>query len=309
MTLTTMDYFLVLARERSFTKAAEQLHITQQSLSSHIAALEQELGCQLLLRRVPLELTYAGTVFLRYASGFQQNISAMRQEFCDITGNQKGILRIGIAFTRGRTIMPELIHIFQKKYPNISIELAEASNDALHKNLLSGEIDLAIANFPDTLQGIELHDFYKEEVVLLISKKLAADRYGTSAAVMIEQLQSGDLTPLSSCPFVMGNPADIAARIGLAAFRQANIQPPVKAKSDNVETLLALCLRNIGACFCPKNLALAALVPQQLEQLHIISLGEQAHYQIRFGCLKKSYQWNIISEFMQIAKSGLDFNE
>lgn len=308
MTLTTMDYFIVLARERSFTKAAEQLHITQQSLSSHIAALEQELGCKLLLRRVPLELTYAGTVFLRYASGFQQNICAMRQEFCDITGNQKGILRIGVAFTRGRTIMPELIDIFQQKYPNISIELAEDSNEALHKNLLSGEIDLAIANFPDTLQGIELHAFYTEEVVMLISKKLISDLYGTSAANTIDRLQFGDLSPLSNCPFVMGNPADIAARIGLSAFRQANIQPPVKAKSDNVETLLALCLRNVGACFCPKNLALATLVPQQLEQLHIISLGEQANYQIRFGYLKKSYQWNIISEFMQSAKSEHKFD-
>lgn len=45
MTFSSMDYFITIARERSFTRAAQQLHITQQSLSSHIAALEQELGC------------------------------------------------------------------------------------------------------------------------------------------------------------------------------------------------------------------------------------------------------------------------
>ena len=51
------EYFIVLAREGSFTRAADTLHITQQSLSSHIAGLEAELGCTLVVRRTPLELT------------------------------------------------------------------------------------------------------------------------------------------------------------------------------------------------------------------------------------------------------------
>ena len=66
MNFSSMEYFTVLARERSFTRAAEQLHITQQSLSAHIAGMEQELGCPLVVRRIPLELTYAGSVLLRY---------------------------------------------------------------------------------------------------------------------------------------------------------------------------------------------------------------------------------------------------
>ena len=67
MNFSSLEYFTVLARERNFTRAAEQLHITQQTLSAHIAGLEKELGCPLLLRRTPLELTYAGSTFLRYA--------------------------------------------------------------------------------------------------------------------------------------------------------------------------------------------------------------------------------------------------
>ena len=67
MNFHSLDYFLVLAREKNFTRAAEVLHITQQSLSSHIAGLEKELGCTLVVRRTPLELTYAGRTFLRYA--------------------------------------------------------------------------------------------------------------------------------------------------------------------------------------------------------------------------------------------------
>lgn len=305
MTLTSMTYFVVLARERSFTKAAEQLHITQQSLSSHISSLERELGCKLLIRRVPLELTYAGKVFLRYASYFQQNISTMRQEFCDISGNQKGVLRIGVAFTRGRAIMPELIDIFQQKYPSISIELAEAANETLHKNLLNGEVDLAIANFPHALQGIALEYFYREEVVLLVSKKLIDDLYSGNAKQVLSDVRSGNLSVLADCPVVMGDSADIAARIGLASIHEANIQPPIKAKSDNIETLLALCLRGVGACFCPENLARATLSDAQMETLNLIRLGKKGKYQIRFGYLKQSYQWSIISEFITTALGSL----
>ena len=67
MNFSSFDYFLALARERSYTRAADALHITQQSLSAAIAALERELGCPLVVRRTPLELTYAGRVFLQYA--------------------------------------------------------------------------------------------------------------------------------------------------------------------------------------------------------------------------------------------------
>ena len=77
MNLTSMDYFITLAQEQSFTRAAERLHITQQALSAHIAGMEQELGSQLLLRRVPLELPYAGQVFLRYAQEIQRNLDSM----------------------------------------------------------------------------------------------------------------------------------------------------------------------------------------------------------------------------------------
>ncbi len=66
MTLIQMEYFAMAARERSFTKAAGKLYVTQQSLSAGIAALERELGCEFFSRHVPLELTYAGTELLRH---------------------------------------------------------------------------------------------------------------------------------------------------------------------------------------------------------------------------------------------------
>ncbi len=87
MYFSSMEYSAVLAC--SFTRAAERLHITQQSLSSHIAGMEKELGCQLLVRHVPPELPNAVQVMLRYAADFQKAHGSMQREFCDISQNKK----------------------------------------------------------------------------------------------------------------------------------------------------------------------------------------------------------------------------
>lgn len=304
MNFLSMDYFVAVAREKSFTKAAEALHITQQTLSAHISAIERELGCQLLIRHVPLKLTYEGQVFLRYASAFQQDYNAMKQEFCDITNHQRGLLRIGIAHTRGRAIMPELIDAFQQQYPNISIYLVEAPNDLLHKYVLAGDVELAIANFPEVLQGIELRDFYQEEMVLLASRELLTS-CGVDVGKAAAEIAAGDLSSLAGCPFVLGGPGDINSRIGLSSIRRSGLRPTVKAESDNVETLLSLCLRGVGVCFCPKNLMITALSPEQIASLKIFNLGDHAEYPIRFGYLKRSYQWSMISEFIRISRQLL----
>ena len=100
MNFLSMKYFLMLAEERSFTKAAERLHITQQTLSAHVAALERETGAKLFVRHVPLELTDSGSVFLRYARLFVRNELALKRELSDVSGRFEGILRIGIAPSR-----------------------------------------------------------------------------------------------------------------------------------------------------------------------------------------------------------------
>lgn len=235
MNFSSMEYFTVLAQERNFTRAAERLHITQQSLSSHIAGMEKELGSQLLVRRVPLELTYAGEVMLKYAAGFQKFHNDMQREFCDISQKQKGILRVGAASTRGQMILPETIALFQESYPNISIELMEGSNGELHQKLLKGTIDLAIAEFPDNLPDISLTDFYREENVLVIEKGLFSKCFTFSAEECERRLLAGDYSVLRECPFVLGGIDDIDGRIGRDVLKRAGIDGPfVTATSHNV---------------------------------------------------------------------------
>jgi len=302
MNFSSLEYFEMLARERNFTRAAERLHITQQSLSSHIAKMERELGCQLIVRHVPLDLTYAGEVLLRYAETFREERRQMAQEFCDISQNQRGVLRVGVANTRGRTILPDVILKFQEQFPLIRVDLIEDSNDALHRKLIDGNVDIAIASFPSSMPGITLREFYREEVVMLVSKQLFESLYGDAASDHIQRFEEGDFSALADCPLVLGNIEDIGGHIERNLLKHAGItHPRIVATSGNAETLLALCVRGAGACFCPDVLARAALTEEQLASLLALHLGEAARYRIRFGYQAKSYQWSIIDAFMRVA--------
>lgn len=299
MNFQSMEYFAAVAKNRSFTKAADELHITQQTLSAHIAGLERELGCPLLIRHIPLELTYAGEVFLRYATEFNTRYTCMFHEFDDILKNQTGRLRIGIAFTRGHAIMPELIAAFQEHFPGVDVELSESFNDVLQKWLLDGTIDLAIANFPDRIPGIMIQDFYEEEMILLIANSLLQSLYGEQKGAVIQEIsQNHRYSLLAPCPFLMNREHDLVGRIGRKILAADNFVPSVHVCSDNIATLLALCIQGKGACICPKNLVFSTLSEEQLRDIHIFNLGTDARYPIKFAWLEQNYEWSMISRFI-----------
>lgn len=313
MNFSSMDYFIMAARERNITRAAERLHITQQSLSAHIAAMERELGSKLFIRRVPLELTYAGEIFLQYALDIQRKLTSMEQEFNDITENQKGVLRIGVSITRGRAIMPLLIERFRNLYPQVEICLSEDSNSALLEALENGETDLIIANFPDMLPRLELADFYEEEIVLILARSLweqmeEKQRQEGKPPLSVEALSNGDLSALRGCPFLMNPKQDIAGRVGYGLLSQSGILPRPAVVSSSIETLLALCIRGVGACFCPENLMRMIFPPEQTADLKVIRFQDGARYRIRFGYLKQAYHWTVLRDFIEMGQAmALEF--
>lgn len=310
MNFLSIEYFTAVASERSFSKAAKRLGITQQTLSANIASLERELGCTLFIRHVPLELTYAGTVFARYAQRFRRDRDALSQEMHDIAGNRAGVLRVGVAYTRSRAIMPPIVQAMKHDRPNIIVELVEGRNDQIQQWLANGDLDLALADFTEQPAGIELIDFYDERMVLVIAQSLWLDLAATGTATNIvpdeRAIASGNLSSLEHCPFLLGNPQDIDGRIADLLFRHAGFEPKIAARSDNVLTLLELCHYGMGACLCPERFLPALLDAERLRTLRVLDCGPNTTYAIKFGVPAASYRWSAIDDFIRRARRVTD---
>lgn len=239
-------------------------------------------------------LTPSAAAGREYAVEFRCKLQSLEREMGDIAQGKKGLLRIGIASTRGRAIMPDLIHRFHLEQPLISVKLIEAPNDQLQQCLTDGEIDLAIANFPQRIPGVEIQNFYQEEIVLLAARSLLERIYGSEAAELVSRVKQLGLAPLAVRPFLLNRSQDIAGRIGRDLLVQAGVIPKIAVESSNIETLLELCVRGEGACFCPENLMRAALPQDQLDKLVLFRLGQDVRLAIRFAYLKQEHLWSIL---------------
>ncbi len=291
MNFLPMDYYLAVAEEKSISRAARRLHITQQTLSAHMAALEKELGCRLFQRRPRFSLTYAGRVFRSYAERFGGLYRAMEQEFADIARREAGELSVGVAPARGRFLLGPLLSAFRKSHPRIRLQLVETSNDDLIARLLADRVDLIFANLTEDHPLVVSRPFFREEMMLLVPAGLLTGRDRA-------RLEAGDYRPLADIPFLMNRQEDIAGRIGSAFLEAWGIVPRVAVSSENMETLLDLCLAGEGACFCSRELSDRSFADRDDSGLLRIPLG--ARFAIRLAWLKKPYTKKALSDFVAL---------
>ncbi|MGI6263214.1 MAG: LysR family transcriptional regulator [Succiniclasticum sp.] len=294
MNFLTMDYFVALAEERNFTRAAERLHITQQTLSAHIATLEKEVGGALFVRHVPLELTHAGQVFYRYALSFQKDYRSLRQKLADVNQQEAGDLRLGTAPTRERMLLPDILPAFQRVYPHVRFVLVEGSNLSLQQKLLDGDLDLAVAQFSRSVPGLEITPFYQEEIVLVLPRILTGDD------VAEPRTRQEWKALLSRLPILLNSDTNIAGRTARRLFSTCRVQPDIKVESDNLDTLLALSAAGVGAAFSPRNLVRQVLSGRE-QQFQLLSLPNAA-YTISFGCRRERDRWSVLDRFMEQAR-------
>ena len=306
MNFQTIQYFLQVARKRSFSQAAEELFITQQTLSASIAALERELGCKLFLRHIPLELTYGGEQFLKYATAYGQEYEHMNRDLAELGAGVRGRLRVGVASVRGRLLLPKVIHAFHELHPLVEVEMVEGKNDALLEALLEGEIDLAIADFPGACRGVAMEPYYEDEIVLALSDDLLQERFGgRMAQVKASLMETKDIRPLAEVPFLMSSALSVSGRIARNILRQAGIVPKIKTSSGNMETLIEMCFLGEGACFCPQKLLRHLLAERQLQALTVLPFSSDGtRYAVKFGWPEREKPWALRSDFIRLAKGA-----
>jgi len=167
--LRQLQYFLAAADHLHFTKAAQQLAVTQPTLSHQIAELETHLGTTLFERTgKSVRLTEAGELFQGHAKRAVQQLDAGIIALAELEGMLRGNLRIGVIQSFCRNLLPPILGAFLSSYPGIKIRIEEMTAGAIENALAAGLLDLGIAFAPASKEETELEPVLQEELVLVV---------------------------------------------------------------------------------------------------------------------------------------------
>jgi DNA-binding transcriptional LysR family regulator len=195
--LRQIRYFVTLAQELNFRKAAERLFITQPALSHQIATLEAILGVRLFQRdRRQVVLTQAGHLLLDDARHLLTEGDAILTKARRMGSARSATLRIGFPEYANRTLIPDIISAFRSRHPEARVTLTEAYGRQLLHELREGRLDVAFILIPSVAvpPDLELEPVMEEKAGLLLAAthRLARFREIPVAALANEQLYVGD---------------------------------------------------------------------------------------------------------------------
>lgn len=146
MNYSELHYILCIAKHQNLTRAAQELYISQPTLTKHLQKLEREMGAKLFSRNgntyVP---TYTGRKYMEYARKILQVKQDWEKELKDLTENNEGELNIAVPLMRSSCMIPQIMAEFSEKYPNVNVSIWEEAYSIQEKLLLNDRSILSIA--------------------------------------------------------------------------------------------------------------------------------------------------------------------
>lgn len=212
MTLTDLRYFIALAREKHFGRAAEKCHVSQPTLSVAIKKLEDELGVILFERgQGDISLTPAGDPLLQQAERVLAEAARLK-ELAETAGDPlAGPLRLGAIHTIGPYLLPRLVPLLRERAPRMPLYIEEGFTARLLDALKAGELDVAILALPITEAGLVAQPVYDEEFRVLVP---AAHPWARKKAIAATQLLDEPLLMLGRGNCFRDQVLDLCARAG-----------------------------------------------------------------------------------------------
>lgn len=145
MDLRLLEYFLAVAKVGNITKAAEQLHVTQPTISRQLTDLEESLGTQLLIRgKRQVTLTDAGVLFQQRAEEILSLMDKTRRDLLNQNDLLGGTVALGCVESCASRMLPEVLGQFSKLHPKVRYELYSADGDDIREKLDRGELDFGV---------------------------------------------------------------------------------------------------------------------------------------------------------------------
>ena len=249
--LRQLRYFVAVAEEMHFGHAALRLHMTQPPLSQTIQALEAALGTQLFSRsKRSIALTPAGAALLPAAQRMLQQAAALPDIARRAASGASGRLSLAFVSTADYSVLPPFLREFRERYPQVEIDLREATSDVQLEELAHGRIDVGLLIPPLSDKArIEL-DYaavLSEPLILAAPKGITALRGKNTVA----------LKTLADMPLIIF-PRRIAPALHdaiLACFRDAGLTPRIGQEAIQMQTIVGLVSAGMGIALVPQSVS------------------------------------------------------
>jgi LysR family transcriptional regulator, hydrogen peroxide-inducible genes activator len=241
MEMHQLRYVVAVARAGNFSRAAEQCHVAQPSLSQQIQKLEDELGERLFDRmKREARLTAHGETFLRRAVKILEEVDAAKREVTDAQNLLRGTLTIGVLPTIAPYLLPVVMAEFVEMFPGVEVIVEEDTTARLLKLAHGYEIDFALASHPIRDERLAVRELFAEELLLALPPGHPLTRKRTVA-----------LTDLEGERLIVMKEGHCLGDQVLGFCDRGDIKPKISFRSAQLETIQAMVTSGLGISLLP----------------------------------------------------------
>lgn len=301
------EYVYEVYREKSFSKAAQNLYISQPSLSARIKKIEELTGFPLFDRSTsPLQLTEVGEAYVKASEEIFQIEQKMENYINNLSTLKMGNLSIGASNLFAAYVMPALITDFKQNYPDINIRITEGNTAQLETMLSNNSLDFVIDNYryDSTMYNKEL--YCRENILLAVPKRFAEneklERYQLSYDDIKNKKYTDDhsaavpLKELSALPFIMLTPGNDTRIRGDRLCREAGFHPDIILELNQQSTAYMAASTQLGATFISD--ILVSQLPSFENLVYYKLGGKSAEREVFFYYKNHKYKTRIMAEFL-----------
>ena len=304
-----MDYIYEVYKEMSFSKAAKNLYISQPSLSAAVKKAEAQIGFPIFDRSTtPIRLTELGREYIRSVEIIKDVENGFRNYVSDVNGLKNGSLSIGGTHLFASYVLPSLISKFTEQYPQLHLELVEATTSELTEKLFSGSLDLFVDNKYMDPEVYEKKFFCKEHLLLVVPAEFESNKAVTNYAMTAADVRANlhlnshippvPLDVFKNAPFIMLRPGNDTRMRAENICRKYHFTPRIKLESSQQITAYNLAKYGMGISF---NGDLLVKYVQENNELIYYKLGNQdAIRDVNVYYKRNRYMTKAIAEFLKL---------
>lgn len=250
MNLFNLKYFVTLAYELNFTRAAEKLFISQQALSKYIRSLESEYNTQLFVRKPKVALTRSGQIMQEAAIKILKLEHQLRNQLESENKKQIKSITLGMGPARSKTLLPDIYTAYHEYYPNINLQVIIDSTKVLDQMLDSGKIDLWLGYYRKQNEKYNYTFLFEDQICAIIPKKVMSRLFGDKDNEMAKRLSKKfEISHFVESPFMMLPKGHRIREIVDEYFNKNNIKPTYILETNDIDALIILALEGNALTF------------------------------------------------------------